>query len=86
MYLVPMELPKHCNKCPFGMCNYNHPSWGISIHESERNKTDGKRDAEGTYGYVCNVEFQKNGRYTKVMRSDIGFDIEKPDWCELKEV
>lgn len=84
MYLVPMELPKHCNKCPFGMLHYNLPDWGTCKYEID--KIDGKRDAEGTYGYVCNVEFQKNGKYTKVMRSDIGFDIEKPDWCELKEV
>lgn len=67
------------------MCNYNHPSWGINIDRRERNKVDGQRDSEGTYGYVCNVEFQKNGRYTKVMRGNIGEDIPKPQWCGLKE-
>lgn len=86
MYIVPMEIPKYCNKCPFGICNYNHPAWGISIDKGKRNKIDGKHDAEGTYGYVCNVEFQKNGRYTKVLRVHIGEDIKKPDWCELKEI
>lgn len=55
-------------------------------YEADFDRIDGKEDKAGTYGYVCNVEFQKNGRYAKVMRSDIGFDIEKPDWCELKEV
>lgn len=87
MYLVPMELPKNCNKCPFGMCHYNYPLWKEAKYNySDIDRTDGKEDKAGTYGYVCNMEFQKNGRYTKVMRSDIGFDIEKPDWCELKEV
>lgn len=86
MYLVPMELPKHCNKCPFGMCHYQLSLQRDSRIESDFDRIDRKEDRAGTYGYVCNVEFQKNGRYTKVMRSDIGFDIEKPDWCELKEV
>lgn len=86
MYTVPMDIPKFCNKCPFGMCNYNQPSWGISIGKRERNKVDGRHDSEGTYGYVCNVEFQDNGRYTKVLRANIGENIPKPDWCGLKEM
>jgi hypothetical protein len=80
MYLVPMEMPKHCNKCPFGHTAYNH-SFGrdyIDMRDGEMNKT-------GTYGYICNIEFQDNHKYTKVMRANIGEDIEKPDWCGLKE-
>ncbi len=79
MYIVPMETPKHCNKCPFGHCNYNLPSW------SENSRTDGKENKPGTYGYVCDIEYQKNGRYTKVLRAECGKDIKKPRWCGLRE-
>lgn len=27
MYKVPMEIPKHCNKCPFSRHQYNKPFW-----------------------------------------------------------
>ena len=79
MYTVPMDIPKHCNKCPFGHCNYNFP-----LESSAISNIDGKENKAGTYGYVCNVEFQKNGRYTKVLRADRGRDIKKPKWCGLK--
>lgn len=81
MYLVPMDIPKYCNKCPFGMGNYNLPFWG----ERFISNIDFKENKVGTYGYVCNVEFQKNKRYTKVLRAELGEDIKKPKWCELKE-
>lgn len=86
MYIVPMEMPKHCNKCPFGMCNYNFPCWGSNNSNREVSKVDGEENLAGTYGYVCNVEYQKNLRYTKVLRANIGEDIKKPDWCPLKEM
>ena len=85
MYLVPMEIPKHCNKCPFGMCNYNRPLWSEKYDKVISN-VDGKENKAGTCGYVCNVEFQNNGKYTKVLRTECGKDIKKPKWCGLKEV
>lgn len=81
MYIVPTEIPKHCNKCPFGHCNYSFPRGSSSI-----SNVDGKENKAGTYGYVCNIEFQKNGKYTKVLRAECGKNIEKPKWCELKEI
>lgn len=81
MYLVPMDIPKYCNKCPFGMFNYNLPFWG----EQFISNIDGRENKAGTYGFVCNVEFQKNGRFTKVLRAKYGKDIKKPKWCEFKE-
>lgn len=81
MYIVPMEMPKHCNKCPFGHCNYSFPVGSSSI-----SNVDGEENKSGTYGYVCNVEFQKNGRYTKVLRAECEKDIQKPKWCGLKEI
>lgn len=86
MFIVPMEIPKYCNKCPFGMCNYNHPLQRDREYSKDFSKIDGEENKIGTYGYTCNVEFQKNGKYTKVLRENIGEDIQKPDWCELKEV
>lgn len=81
MYIVPMEIPKHCNNCPFGHCDYSFPFGSSSI-----SRVDGKENKTGTYGYVCNVEFRKNGRYTKVLRAECGKDIKKPKWCGLKEI
>jgi hypothetical protein len=82
MYLVPMEIPKHCNECPFGHTAYIHPFDGDYV-----STIDGKWNKSGTYGYTCNIEFQDNHKYTKVLRAKIGENIEKPDWwCGLKEV
>lgn len=81
MYIVPMETPKFCNKCPFGHCNYS-----FSLGRSHISIVDGEENKAGTYGYVCNVEFAENGRYTKVMRAEIDEDIIKPEWCGLKEL
>lgn len=81
MYLVPMEIPKHCNKCPFGCGNYSFPAIGSCTSMIDR-----KQNRTGTYGYVCNIDFRKNGCYTKVLRADIGTDIKRPGWCELKEI
>lgn len=85
MYIVPMEIPKNCNECPFGMCNYNHPLWSDRGYNKDFSKIDGEENKIGTYGYTCNVEFQKNGKYTKVLRANMDEKIQKPDWCELKE-
>ena len=80
MYSVPMEIPQFCNKCPFGACNYNFPHSGSSISMLDR-----KENRTGTYGYVCNLDFYKNGEYTKILRADVRKDIKKPAWCGLKE-
>lgn len=81
MYLVPMDIPKYCNHCPFGHCNYNHPYWSNGSDSA----IDGRRNASGTYGYTCNLEIQEHGRFTKVLRANIGEDIPRPEWCKLKE-
>lgn len=80
MYVVPMDIPQFCNKCPFGMLNYSAPFGGWTT-----SKIDGKDDAVGTHGYVCNIDFYENGRYTKVLRGNVDNDIPKPDWCQLRE-
>lgn len=82
MYIVPMEVPKYCNACPFAVCNYNRPKWaGDSV-----SKLDGEKNLAGTCGYSCTVEFLETGRYTKIIRGNIGEDIPRPEWCGLKEV
>ena len=67
-YIVNNEIPKYCNKCPFGVLRYSTP---LSTRK---------------HGYNCNLNFTENGKYTKIMESDIDFDIEKPKWCPLKEI
>lgn len=81
MYIVPMSIPQYCNKCPFGYCNYSFPFEGSFV-----SNIDGKENKSGTYGIVCNVEYQKSGKYTTLLRSELGKDIRKPEWCGLKEV
>ena len=34
-YIVPKEIPKSCNKCPFGFCVEYHPFW--SKDDEKRN-------------------------------------------------
>ena len=84
MYIVPTEIPKYCNDCPFGMTNYIFPLW--ANEEKWVSAVDGKENKRGTYGYTCNIERQKNGKYTKVLRAGLEEDIKKPKWCGLKEV
>ena len=81
MYTVPMDKPTHCNKCPFGFCHYSFP---IGSHTID--KIDWKENKTGTYGYVCNVNFYENKKYTKILRAEIGEDIKAPEWCGLQEV
>ena len=83
MYKVPMEIPKHCNECPFGRCQYNKPFWS---DEEVLNPIDLKSNIKNTYGCVCNIDFNENGKYTQVLRSQIGKDIERPDWCKLIDI
>lgn len=85
MYNVPLEIPKKCNKCPFGHCVYSYPL-EMNGQSTRISNIDGKENKEGTYGYVCNVEFAENGKYTKVLRAECFKDIKKPSWCGLKEV
>lgn len=80
-YIVPMEIPKHCNECPFSYLNYSFPIGGSSI-----SNIDGKENKKGTYGYVCNVDFGKNGKYTKILRAECEEKIKRPKWCGLKEL
>lgn len=37
-----------------------------NLESNSISRVDGKENKVGTYGYVCNIEFQNNGRYTKV--------------------
>lgn len=82
-YIVPMKIPKYCDNCPFGHLYYHLPFWskggGVDPIDEKENKPD-------TYGYVCNVDFSKNGKYTKVMRAKCGKNIKKPKLCKLKGV
>ncbi len=78
MYIVPMEMPKHCNHCPFGICDYSFPLGSSSISH-----VDGKENKPGTHGYICNIDFSKNGKYTRVMRANCEEDIRRPRWCGL---
>ena len=80
MYKVPMEIPKHCNKCPFSRHQYNKPFWSS---EDRIDPVDFKSNIKNTYGYVCNIDFNENGKYTQVLRAQIGKDIKRPDWCKL---
>ena len=82
MYKVPMEKPKFCNKCPFCHCTYSHPFWsGGNISH-----IDGKKNGAGTQGYVCSLDHNENGKYTKIMRGKFEEDIKVPEWCPLIEV
>lgn len=82
MYKIPLEIPKYCNNCPFGSGRYYHTSWckGTFIDE-----IDGKSNEIDTYGYVCNLDYKANNRYTKVMRAKVGENVKKPSWCGLVE-
>lgn len=86
MYIVPMEIPKYCNKCPFGMINYHYPCWTNDSVRKQNSVVDGKENRAGTYGFQCNINHNENGHYTKVMRAKIGEDILKPGWCGLRKV
>ena len=57
MYKVPMEIPKHCNKCPFGRHQYTKPFWSS---EDRIDPVDFKSNIKNTYGYVCNIDFNEN--------------------------
>lgn len=80
-YYVPLELPKYCNECPFGMCDYSNPS----NYDEVGNHIDGKNMSALSHGYVCNIDFNEHGRYTKIMRAGYDENIKKPNWCALKE-
>lgn len=82
-YIVPMEIPKYCNDCPFGHLHYFRLFWTSGSVTDPIDKKENKPD---TYGYVCNVDFSKNGKYTKVMRAKCGKNIKKPKLCKLKGV
>lgn len=83
-YIVPGEMPQHCNRCPFGHLYYALPltSKEKIIHPA----IDGQAICGGEHGYVCNLDFLENGKYTKVARADCHEDIQKPKWCPLVEL
>lgn len=82
MYIVPLEMPEHCNKCPFGKSHYYKPFWS-DINQAD--PIDRKSNCPNTYGYVCELEYRRNGRYTEVYRGKIGENIKKPQNCRLKK-
>ena len=82
-YFVPLELPKYCNKCPYGHCMYSYPFWATKRNIS---KIDGKENKVNTYGYICNLDFAENGKYTKVLRANFDENNEKPNLCKLIEI
>ncbi|MBL6466435.1 MAG: hypothetical protein JNG49_08480 [Peptostreptococcus stomatis] len=86
MYKVPLEIPKYCNKCPFGRCYYSLPLPRERWRDREFSSIDGKEFESGTYGYVCNIQFGILGSYEDVVRGKIDEDIKKPSWCSLEEV
>lgn len=45
MYKVPMEMPKYCSECPFGMCVYSYP---LGTKGVEVNNIDGQKDEPNT--------------------------------------
>lgn len=81
-YIVPNEIPKFCNKCPFGVCAYSKPDWGRECV----NRYDGEMDKPNTHGYRCQCVSVDSENRSKVLRADYDADIEKPDWCPLKEI
>lgn len=83
-YIVPMEIPKYCSSCPFGQPRYQFSFWP---KEAIFDPIDKKLNKPYTYGYVCNIDFEENGKYTKVMRGELKKgEIKKPKWCKLKVV
>lgn len=82
-YIVPMEIPKRCDVCPFGHLRYYHPFYA---NKSRIDLIDKKENKPDTYGYVCNIDFSENGKYTKVIRGKCKSEIKKPKWCKLKGV
>lgn len=82
-YIVPTEISKYCNDCPFGHLHYHHPFWSKGSWVDPIDKKENKPD---TYGYVCNIDFSENGKYTKVMRAKCKENIKKPKWCKLESV
>lgn len=83
MYRVPLEPPKHCNECPFGVYNYNFPLMSGFYQSEYFSQVDNKKNEIDSYGYVCNIQFQMFGKYKTVQRARCGEDVEKPEWCPL---
>jgi hypothetical protein len=54
--------------------------------DKEYSSVDGMECRQGTYGYVCNIQFEILGVYENVQRANIGEDIIKPSWCRLEEI
>lgn len=82
-YIVPMKIPQHCDECPFGRLRYHYPFWA---HEVDVDPIDKKLNKPNTNGFVCVIDLEENGKYTKVMRGKIQGKIKKPKWCKLESV
>lgn len=85
MYKAPMEMPKYCSECPFGMCVYSYP---LGTKGVEVNNIDGQKDEPNTAGYICTIEFSKkdNSGCKKVIRGKFPKPIKRRSWCPLVEV
>lgn len=83
-YIVPDEIPKYCNKCPFGVLHHSLPL--TSKNKVFGNWHDGSRIFGGTHGYNCNLDFLENGKYEKIAIEDCEKDIKRPEWCRLISV
>lgn len=81
-YIVPMDIPKYCDKCPFGMCVYSSPFWV----KPTINPIDMQDDYPNTQGYVCDLELYEKGKYESVNRAFMDSNVEKPDWCPLLDL
>lgn len=85
-YIVPIEIPKFCDTCPFGSCVFSRPKWTKEQNRKVICHYDGKEAEPNTHGYVCNIELEQKGKYENVMRGEYEERIPKPNWCPLVEL
>lgn len=84
-YIVNEEIPKHCNKCPFGMCKFSKPlsdrthgyTCNLEVPEEGHNKTTMITD------YEVDIEKPDWCPLRTVPEKD---ETEKDDVCKWKEI
>ena len=69
-YIVPQEMPKYCNDCPFGYLKFQCP-WDDPIHNGDMNLK---------WGFTCNL------LHKETARGNYRTDLPKPEECPLKEM
>lgn len=69
-YIVPKEMPKYCNDCPFGYLKFQYP-WDDPIHNGDMNLK---------WGFTCNL------LHKETARGKYRTDLPKPEECPLKEM